>query len=75
MGMVKTTLYLPESLKRDIERIARERGVSEADVIRESLAVSVSERRPRPRAGVVAITGQPPIDWNSRDHLQGFGDP
>ena len=35
--MEKTTLYLPPELKAAIKRVASERGVSEAEVIRESL--------------------------------------
>lgn len=40
---VKTTLYLPEDLKRDVERVARQRGVSEAELTRESLRGTVAE--------------------------------
>ena len=32
--MVKTTVYLPESLLRDLKDAARERGLSEAELIR-----------------------------------------
>lgn len=72
--MVKTTLYLPESVKRGIERLAQERGVSEAEFIRDSLAKSIAHARPRPRGGIVALGGHKPIDWNSDDHLAGFGE-
>ncbi len=74
MAMVKTTLYIPASVKRGIERLAQERGLSEADIIRESLAKLVAESRPRPRGGVISLQGQPPIDWNSNAHLEGFGE-
>ncbi len=73
--MVKTTVYLPESVKRGIERLAGERGVSEAEFIRESLARSVADARPRPRSGFITedLRGAP-IDWNADDHLVGFGE-
>lgn len=74
MAMVKTTLYLPESVKRGIERLAHERGMSEAEFIRESLAKSVAESRPRPRGGIVALGGHDAIDWNTNEHLAGFGE-
>ena len=74
VAMVKTTLYLPESVKRGIERLAQERGVSEAEVIRESLAKSVEESRPRARGGILGLGGHEPIDWNSNDHLAGLGE-
>jgi len=48
-GMVKTTIYLPDELKRRVERAARERDVSEAEVIRSALnAVVPRLERPRP---------------------------
>lgn len=75
MGMVKTTVYLPESLKRGVERLAQDRGLSEAEFIRESLATAVAGSRPRPRQGFITepLAGDP-IDWNQRDHLAGFGE-
>lgn len=48
-GMVKTTLYLPEDLKRQIEQTARAEGRPEAAVIRERLAKGLAERPCRPR--------------------------
>jgi len=73
--MTKTTLYLPETVKRGIERVAQDRGISEAEFIRESLSRSVAEARPKPRFGVVSLgTDLPPIDWNTDDHLAGFGE-
>ncbi len=48
-GVVKTTIYLPDELKRRVERTARERNVSEAEVIRSALNTGVPElERPRP---------------------------
>lgn len=41
-GMQKTTLYLPDELKRGIERLAREQGRSEAEVIRAALGEAVA---------------------------------
>jgi hypothetical protein len=47
--MRKTTVYLPASLKTRLERLARERGRSEADVIRAALeAYTGREQPPRP---------------------------
>ena len=48
--MVKTTVYLPEELKRALERAARTRGRSEAELIREAVTALVAEEEPpRPR--------------------------
>src|SRR5437879_3665906 len=41
----KTTIYLPDRLKRDIERVAQNERRSEADVIRDAVENSIFERR------------------------------
>jgi hypothetical protein len=65
---VKTTLYLPDELKADIEREARRRGIAEAEVIRSVLAAGLS--RPSPRAGIVE---GPAISEHVDEFLEGFG--
>jgi Arc/MetJ-type ribon-helix-helix transcriptional regulator len=52
--MHKTTVYLPDELKRAIERVATETRRSEADVIRAALEDYTTRTRPRPRAGTFA---------------------
>ena len=66
---VKTTVYLPEELKRALEHEAARRGVSEAQLIRSAIAEAVA--RPRPRAGI--IDGDPIAD-RVDEVLAGFGD-
>lgn len=70
--MIKTTLYLPEDLKAAVERAAAEHGVSEAEIIRQSIRVSVGAVRPRPR-GAVYSSGQP-IARDGEEMLAGFGE-
>lgn len=70
--MDKTTLYLPADLKAAVKRAASERGISEAEVIRESLRLTVGQRRPRPRGGLFASGA--PIARQADDHLVGFGE-
>ena len=70
--MEKTTLYLPEDLKTAVKRAAAERGVSEAEIIRESIRVSVGSVRPRPR-GALYSSGQP-IARDAEEMLAGFGE-
>lgn len=65
---VKTTLYLPNELKAEIEREARRRGIAEAEVIRSVLAAGLS--RPSPRAGII---DGPAIADHVDDLLEGFG--
>jgi len=68
----KTTVYLPVELKTSLRRVARERGVSEAEVIREAIRLAVSGARPRPRPGVFA--GNEPVAREIDLHLRGFGE-
>jgi hypothetical protein len=70
--MDKTTLYLPPDLKAAVKRAASERGISEAEVIRESLRSTVGQRRPRPQGGLFASGA--PIARHSDQHLAGFGE-
>jgi Ribbon-helix-helix protein, copG family len=49
-GRQKTTVYIPEELKRSLARAAAARGWSEAELIREALrAVTAHSTPPRPR--------------------------
>jgi hypothetical protein len=68
----KTTLYLPADLKARVKRAAAERGMSEAEIIRESIRLSVGAVRPRPRAALYS-TGQP-IARRAEELLSGFGE-
>lgn len=67
--MVKTTLYLPDELKRAVEDEAARRGVAEAEVIRDVLAQGLPARRPRPRGGLFA--GREPIADRVDELLEG----
>lgn len=67
---VKTTLYLPETLKRRIEQEARNKGLPEAEVIRRALDAGLE--RPRPRG---ALFSDPDLDARRvDDYLKGFGE-
>ena len=74
-GMVKTTVYLPDELKAALERVAAERAISEAELIREALSEKVSAATAaRPRValfpeGLGDETAAERVD----DLLAGFG--
>lgn len=68
----KTTVYLPEDLKAAVKHAARQRGVSEAEVIRESIRAGVGDVKPRPRGGL--YTGSEPIARRVDELLDGFGE-
>jgi hypothetical protein len=71
MLMEKTTVYLPDDLKAAVKRAARQRGVSEAEIIRESIRAVVGGARPQPRGGL--YSGSEPIARRADDLLDGFG--
>jgi predicted transcriptional regulator len=50
--MNKTTVYLPDDLRRSLKAAARRRGRPEADLVREALGAYL-EREGRPRLGSV----------------------
>ncbi len=70
--MEKTTIYLPEDLKAAVKRASQQRGISEAEVIRESIRAAVGKVRPQPRGGL--FTGTEPIARHADELLVGFGD-
>ena len=73
--MRKTTVYLPDALKERLERAARDRHVSEAEVIREAIDVFTrTEARPRPVLPLFESVGDPDLAERVDEVLaQGFG--
>lgn len=65
----KTTVYLPEELKAALAREARRRGSSEAEVIRQAIALAVTS--PRARAGFLDAE---PFAERADELLSGFGE-
>ena len=74
-GMVKTTVYLPDELKAALSRVAAERAISEAELIREALRDKVSAATAaRPRVGLFAEgLGDKAAAERVDDLLAGFG--
>ena len=68
--MNRTTVYLPDSLKRGVEQLARQRLCSEAEVIRQAIQDAIA--RPKPEPGFIPGDSA----WAERvdDYLAGFGD-
>ena len=72
-GMNKTTVYLPRELKRSLARAARQRGVSEAALLREAVARLVQDAdAPAPVVPLFRGTG-PSIADDIDAALDGFG--
>jgi hypothetical protein len=73
-GMEKSTVYLPEDLKRALRRTARATGRSEAELIREGIGlVTGTHRSAEPRLPLFD-SGQPDLAEHVDDALGGFGD-
>jgi hypothetical protein len=70
----KTTIYLPDELKRRIERAARANGMSEAAVIRMAIdRYTQADASPRPKLPLFNSGTVVPIDdWD--EALRGFGE-
>ena len=73
-GVKRTTIYLPDDLKAQLEAAARAEGRTEADVIRQALADALRLRTTlRPRLPLTEPTGQT-TNWAGRvDELLGDG--
>lgn len=74
--MTKTSVYLPEQLKRDLALVARRRGRSEAELIREAIARLVAEEgqdRPRPKPGLFTSNDPHLAERVDKVLAEGFG--
>lgn len=56
-GMERTTLMLPEAVRTKLRRIAAERNLSMAAVIREAIDDKIAAAQPRPRSLGVGDSG------------------
>jgi len=70
---MKTTVYLPEDLKDRLAHLARERGTSEAALIREAVAELVAASRPKPRLGLFASGDGGIAERVDEELAKGFG--
>lgn len=72
--MEKTTVYLPDELKRALRRAARSTGRSEAELIREGIGlVTGTHRVAEPRLPLFE-SGQPNLAERVDELLGGFGE-
>jgi Arc/MetJ-type ribon-helix-helix transcriptional regulator len=73
-GMRKTTVYVPDVLKSQLERAAVESGRSEAELIREGIElISARIDGVEPRLPLFA-SGDPALAERADEHLAGFGE-
>ncbi|HEU4888856.1 MAG TPA: CopG family transcriptional regulator [Thermoanaerobaculia bacterium] len=74
--MKKTTLYLPDDLKEQVEKVARAERRSEADIIREAIATAVERRSPpEPRIPLPGVKlGNRSVAERAAELMDGFGE-
>jgi len=72
-GMRRTTVYLPDDLKGELSRAARDEGRTEADLIREGVERLLRSRQPEPQLPLFT-SDQPHLAENVDDLLAGFGE-
>jgi hypothetical protein len=74
-GMRKTTLYLPDELKADLENLSVSSGCSEAEIVRRAVEGEVARATPpRPRLPITQKPlGDPSLAENIDRLLEGFG--
>lgn len=72
--MRRTTVYLPDDLKRELEAASRQSGRSEADLVREGVRLAVARESPeRPRIPLFE-SGRPDLAERVDELLEGFGE-
>lgn len=73
-GMEKTTVYLPDDLKRALRRAARASGRSEAELIREGVGLVTGVHRIAEARLPLFESGQPDLAEQVDAALGGFGE-
>ncbi len=72
-GMRKTTVYIPDDLKRVMARLATDRGCSEAEVIRQALRALARQSVPAPPRLPLFRSRKPRLAERVDAALAGFG--
>lgn len=73
MVMNKTTIYLPDDLKRALKQKALETRRNEAEVIRDALRRATTPEQPPAPTIPIFISADPQFAEHAEDHLTGFG--
>ncbi len=73
-GVHRTTVYIPDDVKAELEKAAAETGRTEADLIREGIRLALARvNPPAPRSGIFA-SGDPHLSERVDQILDdGFG--
>lgn len=72
--MVRTTVYLPEELKDELERAAAATGRSQVELIRDGVRAVVAARKPFSPRIPLFRSGIPDLGQRADELLAGFGE-
>lgn len=73
--MKKTTIYLSDKQKQDLESLARREKRSEANIIRDAVSSALESRNPEPRLPLPGVKlGDPGIAERVDELMNGFGE-
>lgn len=72
--MRKTTLYLPDDLKAELQQAAIETGRTEADIIREGIRLALVQFAPPPPTIPIFVSDDPHFAERVDEYLAGFGE-
>jgi hypothetical protein len=72
--MRKTTLYLPDELKAELQRAALETGRAEADIIREGIQLALAQLPPPTPTIPLFTSDDPHFAERVDEYLVGFGE-
>jgi hypothetical protein len=72
--MHKTTVYLPDGLKAELERVAAATRRSEAELIREGIRMVAQQHTPPAPILPLFASGQPDLAERIDELLAGFGE-
>jgi len=74
MAMYKTTVYLPDELKIELDRLAEETGQSEAELIRQGIRLAIAQHQPPPPHQGIFESGVSDLSERVDELLKGFGE-
>jgi len=72
--MRKTTIYLPDDLKTELELAAAETGESESNIIREGIRLALERRAPPTPTIPLFTSDDPHFAERVDEYLVGFGE-
>lgn len=73
-GMTKAVVHLPEDLKADLERLARDEGRSEEELILEGVRRVLEHRLPSKPRIPLFFSEDPTLAERTDEFLEGFGE-